>query len=155
MAIMHKKYRFNGYNWYNISRSQSFFLFASKFIYSKLKYQQHYETCRHFKSIVQTLNSLEFWYTYSNPFHFKQNDKTLSLIKIRLFTFSLYMRHEIYATTFYGPLCLFGKNTFIRKLHKGRKRRLIWNEMHEFWFVLFYEGCHVYFYQFTIFSIFS
>ena len=44
------------------------------------------------------------------------------------------MRHEIYATTFYGPLCLFGKNIFIRKLHERRKRPIL-SEMHEFWIV--------------------
>ena len=104
-----KNYRFNGYNWYNISRSQTFF-----YISINLFILSYYEKFIHYKSIIQILNCLEFWYTHSNPFHLKQNDKTLSLIKIRLFTFSLYMRHEIYATTFYGPLCLFGKNTFIR-----------------------------------------
>ena len=62
------------------------------------------------------------------------------------------MRHEIYATTFYGPLCLFGKNIFIRKLHERRKRSKL-SEMHEFWIVLYDEGCHFYFRQFNSFHM--
>ena len=63
------------------------------------------------------------------------------------------MRHEIYATTFYGPLCLFGKNIFIRKLHERRKRPIL-SEMYECWFVFYDERCHFNFWQYNSFHMY-
>ena len=66
-----------------------------------------------------------------------QNQETLFVKKIRLYTSSLYMRHEIYATTFYGPLCLFGKK------YEHKCIGPIYNECMKFGCGPF-KGCQIY-----------